>query len=82
MKNKLSEFGLPADIAHDSERYIFVLRTMTDIRLKAAIVESYVKGFESVFIMMTAISASALVVSFIIRKFSMDKILLAQFTAR
>lgn len=40
------------------------------------------KGFDSVFIMTTAVSASALVVSFIIRKYSMDKILLAQFSAR
>ncbi|KAJ4363105.1 hypothetical protein N0V83_010225 [Neocucurbitaria cava] len=82
MKNKLSESGLPTDIAHDSEQYVFILRTMTDVTEKTAIVESYVKGFQSVFIMMTVISASALFVSFVIRKFSMDKILLTQFTAK
>lgn len=82
MKDKLSESGLPTDIAHDSEQYVFILRTMTDVTEKTAIVESYVKGFQSVFIMMTVISASALLVSFVIRKFSMDKILLTQFTAK
>jgi hypothetical protein len=82
MSDKLSSFGMPTSIAHDSEQYIFALRTMVDSPKKTAILESYTKGFHSVFIMMTAISASALLVSFAIRKFSMDKILLAQFSAR
>jgi MFS family permease len=82
MSDKLSELGLPTSIAHDSEQYIFVLRTMTDSPQKSAILSSYMKGFDSVFIMTTAVSASALVVSLIIRKYSMDKILLAQFSAR
>ena len=78
----LLALGLPTQIAHDSEQYIFVLRTMTDSPQKSAILSSYMKGFDSVFIMTTAVSASALVVSLIIRKYSMDKILLAQFSAR
>ncbi|KAF1832677.1 MFS general substrate transporter [Decorospora gaudefroyi] len=82
LSEELSNSGLPTTIAHDSERYIFVLRTMADSPQKTAILESYTGGFHSVFIMMTAISASALVVSFFIRRFSMDKILLAQFSAR
>jgi hypothetical protein len=82
MSGKLSEFGLPESIAHDSEQYIFVLRTMADSQKKTAILESYMIGFTSVFIMITTISASALVVSVAIKKFSMDKILLAQFSAR
>jgi hypothetical protein len=82
MSDKLSELGLPTSIAHDSEQYIFVLRTMADSPQKSAILSSYMKGFDSVFIMTTAVSASALVVSLIIRKYSMDKILLAQFSAR
>jgi hypothetical protein len=40
------------------------------------------KGFHYVFAAMTGIAASALVVSFVIRKFSMDKVFLTQFTAR
>jgi hypothetical protein len=82
MSGKLSDQGLPTAIAHDSERYVFVLRTMADSPHKTAILQSYMKGFESVFIMTTTIGASALVVSFAIKKFSMDKILLAQFTAK
>ncbi|KAH8644881.1 hypothetical protein IG631_02345 [Alternaria alternata] len=82
MSDKLSELGLPTSIAHDSEQYIFVLRTMADSPQKSVILSSYMKGFDSVFIMTTAVSASALVVSLVIRKYSMDKILLAQFSAR
>ncbi|KAG9191816.1 hypothetical protein G6011_10550 [Alternaria panax] len=82
MSDKLSELGLHTSIAHNSEQYIFVLRTMADSPHKSAILSSYMKGFDSVFIMTTAVSASALVVSLIIRKYSMDKILLAQFSAR
>lgn len=55
---------------------------MVDSAKKTAILECYVKGFESVFVMVTALAASALVVSLVIRKFSMDKILLTQFTAK
>ena len=82
MSGKLSELGLPTAIAHDSERYVLVLHTMEDSLEKRTILKSYMAGFDSVFIMITAISASAFLVSFIIRKFSMDKILLAQFSAR
>lgn len=82
MSSKLSALGLPTQIAHESEQYIFVLRAMEDSPQKTAILEAYVKGFESVFIMMTAIAASALLVSLVIKRFSMDKILLTQFTAR
>ena len=82
MSSKLSELGLPTQIAHDSEQYVFVLRAMADGAQKTAIQESYMHGFHSVFIFVTAISSSALIVSLLIRKFSMDKILLTQFTAR
>lgn len=82
MSKKLQDYGLPGSIAHDSERWVFVLREMTDSPKKTAILESYMKGFDSVFIMMTGIAASALLASFVIRKFSMDKILMTQFTAR
>ncbi|CAN9388439.1 unnamed protein product [Alternaria alternata] len=36
MSDKLSELGLPTSIAHDSEQYIFVLRTMADSPQKSA----------------------------------------------
>jgi len=82
MSGKLSELGLPTSIAHESESYVFVLRTIADSPQKSAILESYKKGFESVYIMLTAVSMSALVASFVIKRFSMDKTLLAQYSAR
>ena len=82
MSDKLSELGLPTSIAHDSEQYIFHLRVMAEGVEKSAILESYTHGFHAVFIFVTAISASALVVSFAIRKFSMDKVLLTAYSVK
>lgn len=82
MSGHLAEFGLPAEIAHDSEQWVYILRTMADGPQKTAILEAYMKGFHTVFIMMTGVAGSALAVSFVIRKFSMDKVLSTQFTAR
>ncbi|KAH4210187.1 hypothetical protein HBI25_058870 [Parastagonospora nodorum] len=82
MSENLAASGLPAEIAHDSERWVYVLRTMADGPQKTAILEAYMKGFQYVFMMMTGISGSALAVSFVIRKFSMDKALSTHFTAR
>jgi fucose permease len=80
MSGHLKELGLPTEIAHDSERWVYVLRTMANDEKKTAILESYMQGFHYVF--MTAVAGSALVVSFAIKKFSMNKRLSAQFTAR
>lgn len=82
MSSKLTALGLPTQIARDSEQYIFVLRAMADGAKKTAILESYMHGFHAVFIFATAISASALVASLVIRKFSMDKILLAAYSVK
>jgi len=82
MSDHLQSLSLPADIAHDSERWVYILRTMADGPEKTVILESYMKGFDSVFILMTGVAASALLASIFIKKFSMDKILLTQFTAR
>ncbi|KAH7382481.1 major facilitator superfamily domain-containing protein [Phaeosphaeria sp. MPI-PUGE-AT-0046c] len=82
MSSHLSDLGLPTEIAHDSERWVYILRELADGAKKTAILESYVEGFRYVYIGMTAAAGSALVVSFVIRKFSMDKVLSAQFTAR
>ncbi|KAH6611981.1 major facilitator superfamily domain-containing protein [Boeremia exigua] len=82
MSSKLLALGLPTQIAHDSEQYVFRLRVMAEGAEKTAILESYMHGFNSVFIFMTAISASALIASFVIRKFSMDKILLTAYSVR
>ena len=82
MSWRLAESGLPADIAHDSERWVYILREMADGAKKTAILEAYMDGFHTVFIMMTGVAGSALLVSLVIRKFSMDKVLSTQFTAR
>lgn len=82
MSARLSDQGLPTSIAHDSERYVLVLRGMPASGQRDAILRSYMKGFDAVFILMTAFAASALVTSLSIKRFSMDKILLSKFTAR
>ncbi len=82
MSDKLSSFGLPTIIAHEAESYAIVLRHMPDSPEKITILLSYFKGFNSIFIMMAAISGSALVTSLLIKKFSMDKTLETKFTAR
>ena len=70
----LSDAGLSTDIARDSERYIFALRSMADADpRKTALQASYTRGFHAVFAAMTAISATSLVASFAIRKLSVDK---------
>lgn len=82
MSSKLTALGIPKQIAHDSEQFVFKLRAMAEGVERTAILESYMYGFHAVFIFMTAISASALVASFMIRKFSMDKILLTAYSVR
>lgn len=82
MSSKLTALGLPTQIAHDSEQFVFRLRVMAEGAEKTAILESYMHGFHAVFIFVTAISASALVASFVIRKFSMDKILLTAYSVK
>jgi hypothetical protein len=73
MSRTLSESSLPVEIAHESERFVYVLQAMaaTDPR-KAAISEAYTRGFQTVFITMTALSLSGLLVSVAIKAHSMD----------
>jgi hypothetical protein len=82
MSSRLTSHGLPESIAHDSERYIYVLRTMKDEVKKAAILDSYSHGFRAVFVFLTCISASAFAASLFVKHFSMDKELQSKFTAR
>lgn len=82
MSSRLTSHGLPESIAHDSERYIYVLRTMEDEVKKAAILDSYSHGFRAVFVFLTCISASAFAASLFVKHFSMDKELQSKFTAR
>lgn len=76
MSSALSESGLPTGIAQESERFTFVLQIMPEADpRKAAILACYSKGFRSVFAATTAMSASALLASMVIRKFAMDPVL-------
>jgi hypothetical protein len=83
MARRLAESGLSAAIARDSERYVLIVHTMADNDpTKTAILESYVEGFQSVFIAMMSVSANALVASLLIRKSGIDKALPASYTVR
>lgn len=82
MSSELLLHRLPGAIAHDSERYVYVLRTMSEGVEKSAILDSYMAGFRAVFIFVTCISASAFAVSLFIKHFSMDKRLQAKFSVR
>jgi MFS family permease len=74
MKSKLEAHGLPEEIAHDSERYIYVLRTMAvDSPERIAILDSYLHGLRGVFILMTCVAGSALAASLLIKRFDMNK---------
>jgi hypothetical protein len=75
MSAALSDAGLSTDIARDSERYSFILRSMADVDpRKRALLGSYSRGFHAVFVAMTVISAAALLASFLIRRSSMDTV--------
>lgn len=74
MQSKLEANGLPSEIAHDSERYIYVLKTIAhDDAKRIAILEAYLHGFRGVFVLMTCVAATALAASLVIRRFAMDK---------
>ena len=49
---------------------------------RGPILDSYKYGFRNVWIMVTALSASAMFASLIIKRFDMDKMLAGKFTAR
>lgn len=60
MSIALSEVGLPIGIARDSERFVHVLQTMdeTDPE-KIAILQSYMRGLQAVFVAKAVIALSA-----------------------
>lgn len=83
MASRLASYGLSESIAHDSERYVYVLHSMPPTsKWRADIVDAYMHGFRYVWILMTAMSASGFVVSLLIKHFSMDKNLHSTFSAR
>lgn len=74
MSNKLAQLSQPIYIAHHAESFIMLLPMLgEDDPTRHAILQAYGHGFQGVIMVMTAISASGLVSSLVIRKQSMDK---------
>jgi hypothetical protein len=74
MSSKLTSLSLPTSIAHSSESFVAVMKTMAeDDPVRIGALEAYVQGFRGVFIVMVCVSGTALITSAFIKKFSMDK---------
>ncbi|PMD19338.1 MFS general substrate transporter, partial [Hyaloscypha hepaticicola] len=80
MSSKLTSLGLPTSIAHASEGFVAVMKTMAaDDPVRVGALEAYVHGFHGVFIIMACVSGSALCASLFVKAFSMDKSLESDF---
>ena len=74
MALKLQWQGLPVDIASNSEGFSEELSKLpADSEYKKSVVNAYVYGFHGVYILYTAFSALALLLSFLVKRFSLDK---------
>ncbi|KAF2675148.1 MFS general substrate transporter [Microthyrium microscopicum] len=83
MSSKLTDLHLPTIIAHQAEGYVQKLHTMADTDpLKIGVLEAYAHGFRGIWYFMACAAGSALLVSFIIQSFSMDKLFKSSFTTR
>ena len=73
MSRVLSDSGLPIKIALDSKYYLSILYTIAETEPKKIIIlESYTTSFYAIFISIIALSASALLAGYLIKKFSID----------
>ena len=83
MKHSLLSNNLDPDIAKNAEAWVeVVLRHLPDKpddRLRIGGLEAYIQGFRGAWIAMTAISAFALVLSLLVKHYSLDKILESKF---
>jgi hypothetical protein len=74
MSLKLHNLGLPTEIAKQSESFLAVLKTLpTNSTFKLGILQSYAKGTQGVFAVMTALSGVGMLLSFLIAKHSMHQ---------
>jgi MFS family permease len=81
MKVKLTSLDLPSSIADQAESYTQVVTRLPDDEpLKAILLQAYASGFTAVFVGMTAISATALILTFAMKPFSLDKVMASQYT--
>ncbi|KAK3900575.1 major facilitator superfamily domain-containing protein [Staphylotrichum tortipilum] len=80
MLKKLNKLGLPAAIAHDAEAYVKNLAQMDpDDPQRVATISGYLAGFRGVFWTITGAAIASFVISLIIRRYSMDKLLETKF---
>ena len=81
MKRKLRELGLDETIASQAEGYVEeMLRTLpADDPLAINALKAYAYGFKGVFVTMTGIAGAALLVSGLVKHYSMDKLLDSRF---
>ena len=84
MKRKLRSLNVPhaIDLAKHAEGYVQTLMSMTDQTAKKMIMDGYVAGFRGVFITMTALCATGLIVSLFVKKGNLDQVLASKFTVR
>jgi MFS family permease len=82
MKVELQKLGLPTSIAEQAEGYVeeVLAHLPTEDPLRGMILQAYAMGFTGVFIGLTAISASTLVLTLTIKQFSMDKVLESRYS--
>jgi EmrB/QacA subfamily drug resistance transporter len=80
MSTKLSSLHLSTKIAHNAEGFITVLKKLReDDPVREWALEAYVAGFRGVFGVIAGVSGMGLLVSFVIRRHGMDRILESKF---
>ncbi|KAL2201510.1 major facilitator superfamily domain-containing protein [Corynascus similis CBS 632.67] len=81
MSNKLDELDLPRSIAHNSEAFVKVMYHMdpTDPK-RISLIHAYVAGFHGIYWTITGVAITAVLISLIIGRHSMDKPLESRFT--
>ena len=76
MKTKLSQLGLPTEIAADSLAYIATLETLPDASvLKEQVLQAYVSGFRGVFGTLCGLAGLSGIASLFIGQFDLNKVL-------
>ncbi|KAM7207898.1 Major facilitator superfamily domain containing protein, partial [Naviculisporaceae sp. PSN 640] len=83
MTKKLEELGLPVEIAHNSEAFVSEMALMDrNDPVRVGALEAYVKGFHGVYWTITGCAVAAFLVSLVIKRHSMDKLLTSKFVLK
>jgi hypothetical protein len=80
MKHKLVDLNLPEEIALQSEAYIAILHRMGDTLERRVITSAYVDGFRGVFGFFCALSGVALIISFLVKHYNIDRAVSSEHT--